>query len=73
MKSLILFFIYISTLMIGFLTISLIGLLWADNYYNVISNPNWFIAYSLFIGWWLAAFPAREYYLHNRKYFETYL
>jgi len=58
---------------LGFLTISLIGLLWADSYHNVISDPNWFIAYSISIGWWLAAFPAREYYLHNEQYFDDYI
>ena len=73
MKSFIVFLIYVSTWMLGFLTMSLIGLLWADSYRQIISNPNWFMMYSLFIGWWLSILPAREYYTHHQQYFETYL
>ena len=26
--------------------------------------------YSMFLGWWLAIFPAREYYIANEEYFD---
>jgi hypothetical protein len=73
MKSLLLFFIYVGTWMLGFLTLSLFGLLWADSYHNIISSPNWFMMYSLLVGWWLSILPAREYYTHNKQYFDNYL
>jgi hypothetical protein len=28
------------------------------------------MVYSLFLGWWLAIFPAREYYIKNHEHFE---
>jgi len=72
MKSLIVFIIYVSTWMLGFLTLSLVGLLWVDSYHQIISNPNWFMMYSLLIGWWLSILPAREYYSHNEQYFNKH-
>jgi hypothetical protein len=34
-----------------FFILSLIGMLWQP-YTKVISNPDWFVIYSLCIGWW---------------------
>jgi hypothetical protein len=39
-------------------------------YLDVIGSDGWLIGYTLFFGWWLAMFPAREYYLKNEEYFE---
>jgi len=72
MKSLLLILIYIGTFIGMFLLLSLIGLLWIDSYSLIIRDGNWFMMYTLFLGWWLAAFPCIEYYMHNLQYFETY-
>lgn len=73
MKSLILMLIYTATFMGVFFLMSLIGLLWNDSYYSIVSDHTWFMAYSLFFGWWLSFFPTREYYKHHEQYFEEYL
>jgi len=72
MKSLIIIFIYTFTFMGVFFLMSLIGLLWNDSYYTVVSDHTWFMLYSMFFGWWIAMFPAREYYMHHQDYFEEY-
>jgi hypothetical protein len=38
-------------------------------YTEVITSDGWLIGYTMFFGWWLAMFPAREYYLKNEEYF----
>jgi hypothetical protein len=38
-------------------------------YMEVITSDGWLIGYTMFFGWWLAMFPAREYYLKNEQYF----
>jgi hypothetical protein len=70
MKSLIAILIYAGAFMGMFFMFSLIGLLWNDNYYSIISDHTWFMLYTLFFGWWLAMFPTREYYVQNEDYFD---
>ena len=72
MKSLFLIVIYVGTFIGLFLFLSLIGLLWIDSYRAIIGDGNWFMMYTFFLGWWLAAFPCREYYMHNLHYFEKH-
>jgi hypothetical protein len=69
MKSIILISIYVGAFVLFYLLLSTIGLLFHP-YSVIIQTPAWFIAYSLFIGWWMASFPAREYYVHNEEYFD---
>lgn len=73
MKSLILMLIYTATFMGMFLVLSSIGMLWNQNYRDILSDHTWFMIYTLFFGWWLALFPTREYYMHNQEYFNEYL
>lgn len=73
MKSLFVILIYTGTYMGVFFLMSLIGMLWSDSYHAIVSNPNWFMMYSLFFGWWIALFPTREYYMHYQDYFDEYL
>jgi hypothetical protein len=73
MKSLIILFIYTATFMGVFFLFSLIGLLWNDSYYDIVSDGTWFMMYSMFFGWWIAMFPTREYYMHHQEYFNEYL
>ena len=65
-------FIYTATFMGVFFSLSLIGLLWHDSYYAIVSNGGWFMAYTIFFGWWLSIFPTREYYKQHEQYFEEY-
>ena len=69
MKSIILMFVYLGSFTLIYLMLSLIGALFYP-YKEVINNSDWFIVYTLFFGWWLAMFPAREYYVKNEEYFE---
>ena len=69
MKSIILIVIYFVSYMFFFLLLSTVGVFF-DSYIEVITSNGWFMAYSLFLGWWLAIFPAREYYVHHEEYFE---
>jgi hypothetical protein len=73
MKSIFLMLIYTATFMTMFFLLSAIALLWCDNYHDIVANPNWFMVYSIFIGWWVAMFPTTEYYNHHRSYFKEYL
>jgi hypothetical protein len=68
MKTIALFLIYIFTFMFFYFLLSTIGLLWNDTYEQCIRSGAWFGVYSLFIGSWLAFFPAREYYLYYEEY-----
>jgi hypothetical protein len=69
MKVIIMVTIYLSTFALFFLMLSAFGILWGS-YKDVITSSSWFMCYSLFIGWWLAIFPTREYYLTQEKYFD---
>lgn len=69
MKSIILISIYLTAFVLFYLLLSLIGIFF-NPYTVIIQSSSWFISYSVFIGWWLASFPAREYYVHNEEYFD---
>lgn len=68
MKSIVLILIYIASFFGFYLVLSLAGLIWYP-YLEVIKNPAWVMIYSLLIGWWVASFPAREYYIKHASYF----
>ena len=69
MKSIILISIYITSFVLFFLLISLVGILFTP-YTEIVTNHNWFMIYAMFLGWWLSIFPAREYYVYNEDYFD---
>lgn len=60
MKSLLVILTFTSVFMGMFFLLSTIGLLWIDSYYSVVSDQDWFMAYFIFIGWWVALFPTKE-------------
>ena len=71
MKSIILLSIYLLSFIIIFMMLSLVGIVFSDsNYVDILHSSPWSMIYSLFFGWWLSIFPAREYYLVNEQYFE---
>ena len=67
MRVIIFIFLYIILTMVYYFTLSSIGLLFIDNYWEIISNPNWFGFYLVFMHWILVIFSLREYY---NKYFK---
>jgi len=69
MKSIILIGTYLVSFVLFFLLLSLIGVFFTP-YSEIITNHNWFMVYSMFLGWWLAIFPAREYYISQESYFD---
>jgi hypothetical protein len=70
MKTLLLLAIYIASFVIIFFIVSFPAYIFVGSFKAVIYNGTWQLMYSLFIGWWTAAFPAREYYLLQEEYFD---
>ena len=71
MRSIILLSIYLLSFIIIFMMLSLIGIVFSDsNYVDILHSNGWSVIYSLFFGWWLSIFPAREYYLLNQSYLD---
>jgi hypothetical protein len=60
-KYFILFIIFIAVFAALFFILSLFGMLWT-NYNTVITDPNWFMFYTLTIGWWTSLIVAHDYY-----------
>lgn len=54
--------IWLFVFMLMFFVLSFIGLLWMSSYKECISSVDWFVTYTLLIGWWLALIPTIEYY-----------
>ena len=71
MKSIILLGVYLLSFVSIYMMLSLVGLVFSDtSYVDILRNNNWTIMYSLFFGWWMSIFPAREYYLLNQSYLD---
>lgn len=60
--------VYIVSFMLLYLGLSAIGCIFPKSnlelhtYSECIGSREWFIIYTLFIGWWVSAIIAREYY-----------
>lgn len=71
MKSIALLGIYLMSFVIIYMMFSLLGLVFTDhNYVDILRSDGWSAIYTLFLGWWMASFPAREYYSQNEEYFD---
>jgi hypothetical protein len=54
-----------------YMMLSLVGLVFdSTSYIDILHGQTWSVIYSLFFGWWMSIFPAREYYLIHQSYFE---
>lgn len=53
MKIFILIVLFIVLFMFFFFLLSAVGILWLP-YMQIISDPSWFVSYTVGIGWWLA-------------------
>lgn len=62
MKRLALIILAFIVFMSIYFMISTVGMLWKLNYNDIISNPDWFIIYAAFIGWWTTALVIEEVY-----------
>lgn len=71
MKSIALLGIYLMSFVIIYMMLSLVGLVFGDtSYMDILHAQPWGMIYSLFFGWWMSIFPAREYYMINQEYFD---
>ena len=71
MKSIIFLGVYLLSFVIIYMMMSLVPLVFSDtSYVDILRNNNWTMMYSLFFGWWMSIFPAREYYLLNQSYLD---
>jgi hypothetical protein len=71
MRSIILLSIYLLSFVSIYMMLSLVGLVFSNaSYMDILRSSPWTIIYSLFFGWWLSIFPAREYYLLNQSYLD---
>lgn len=60
MKVLIVVLLWVAIFMMIFFILSLVGLLWITSYKQIISSVDWFIAYTVFVGIWVASFAVIE-------------
>jgi preprotein translocase subunit SecY len=71
MKSIIFLGVYLLSFVIIYMMMSLVPLVFSNtSYVDILRNNNWTMMYSLFFGWWMSIFPAREYYLINQSYLD---
>ena len=71
MKSIIFLGVYLLSFVIIYMMMSLVPLVFSNtSYVDILRNNNWTMMYSLFFGWWMSIFPAREYYLLNQSYLD---
>jgi hypothetical protein len=62
------FIVFFAAYLISYLVFSAIGCLFFKpnlqhyTYSEVVGNIAWFVIYNLFIGWWIGAIIAHEYY-----------
>jgi hypothetical protein len=71
MKSIILLGIYLLSFVSIYMMLSLVGLVFSTaNYLDILRDDAWSFIFCTCFGWWLAIFPAREYYLVHQSYFE---
>lgn len=63
--------IWFVTFMVAYLVLSSVGCLFLDeggchySYCVCAGNVQWFLIYSLFLGWWLSSIIAMDYYDHK--------
>ena len=68
MNSIKIILIYILTFVGIYFVLSLLVMLFnGHDYLKAISSVEWFGMYTIFIGWWVALFPACEMYQSNLK------
>lgn len=70
MKVLTLIAIYIASFISVFMMLSGIGFIFGYNYLDVLHMEGWQCIYCILIGWWIAIFPAREYYVKHESYLD---
>jgi hypothetical protein len=72
MKNTVSMMVYTITFMAMYFVLSLFGCLFFTgnehpDYDQVLGDTQWFIMYTLFLGWWVALIPARDCYISMEK------
>lgn len=71
MKTIILLGVYLMSIVVIFMMMSLVGLVFFDmSYLEILRTPAWIAVYGVFFGTWMPVFPAKEYYLKHEAYFD---
>ncbi len=65
------FLVWFCSFIALYLLLSIVGIfLFKGTFLDIIGDGEWFLWYSILIGWWTAVFPAREYYMTVKDKFE---
>lgn len=60
--------VYVITFFAMFFCLSILGMCFGATYKQTIGSGNWFVMYSIFLGWWIALIPAHDTWeLMNKK------
>ena len=60
--------VYLTSFIVGYLLLSAVGCLFFKSdlthytYSECLGTTNWFVIYTLFLGWWTAGIVANDYY-----------
>ena len=54
--------VYVITFFAMFFILSMLGMVFGFTYKESLESRNWFVMYSLFLGWWIAMIPAHDTY-----------
>lgn len=61
-KSIPLIVVYIISFELGYLVLSVFGMLSGLSYEDILTHYEWLVFYTAVFGWWLALLPAKVYY-----------
>lgn len=61
-KSISLIVVYIISFELGYLVLSVFGMLSGLSYEDILTHYEWLVFYTAVFGWWLALLPAKVYY-----------
>ena len=52
--------VYLITFFAMYFILSMLGMVFGHSYKESIESFNWFVMYSIFLGWWIAMIPAHD-------------
>lgn len=52
--------VYVITFFAMYFAFSMLGMVFGFTYKESLESENWFVMYSLFLGWWIAMIPAMD-------------
>ena len=54
--------VYLITFFAMYFILSMLGMVFGFTYKESLESEQWFVMYSLFLGWWIAMIPAHDTY-----------